>query len=319
MRLASASAAGPLRGPLCGLSVWQGEEISDPSHWSLALERALRSRLRTAVRRAARDRKAESAEVAFRWPASLVSQINRQLYRGRGLIVVKGFPVEQSSEDQAGALYWQLGMRIGTPLAQNEAGERLYPIRDEGYEGTADKPVLTSKTSVALPYHTDNVEGTDILSMLAVRAAKRGGESQFVCARAIYNRMLERHPRELLRLFKPFYFDRSLLPGIPQGNLVRIPIFRWTPGGLTVCYNRQRFARGFAMAGVTPKDIDRAALECFEACLQAPELTLSFDLEPGDALFANNRTLLHRRTTFVDYRDPRRGRLMLRLLLAQRD
>jgi len=86
---------------------------------------------------------------------------------------------------------------------------------------------------------------------------------------------------------------------------------------LTVCYNRQRFARGFTLANVTPKDIDRAALECFEACLSAPELALSFDLEPGDMLFANNRTMLHRRTAFVDYSDRRRGRLMLRLLLTR--
>jgi len=316
MRLANALGAGPLRGPLRGLSVWQGEQISDPRHWSLALDKALLSKLRAHLKHRAAGKESPAGR-QFRWPAALVNRIDRQLYRRRGLIVLKGFPVGAHDEDAVGALYWELGLRIGTPLVQNEAGDRLYPIRDEGYEGSADKPVLTSKTSVALPFHTDNIEGTDIFSMLAVRSAKRGGASQFVCAKALYNLMLERHPRELQRLFKPFYFDRSLLPGERQGKLVRVPIFAWNGDELTVCYNRQRFARGFTLANVTPKDIDRAALECFEACLSAPELALSFDLEPGDMLFANNRTMLHRRTAFVDYSDRRRGRLMLRLLLTR--
>jgi hypothetical protein len=153
--------------------------------------------------------------------------------------------------------------------------------------------------------------------MLTVRAAKRGGTSEFVSAHTIYNWMLEHHPRELKRLFQPFYFDRSLLPGDSQRKLARIPVFAWSRDGLTVCYNRQRFARGLALANVPPKDIDRAALQCFDDCLSAPDLALSFDLEAGDALFANNRTVLHRRTAFVDYSDARRGRLMLRLLLTR--
>lgn len=322
MRLANALERGPLRGPLHGLTVWHGDEISDPRHWSLALDEKLLSKIRVVLRSAARGQNVTAKKTAsgdFRWPAALVAKVNRQLYQGRGLIVLKGLPVAARSEDKVAALYWQLGERIGMPLAQNEAGERLYPIRDEAYEASADKPVLTSKTSAALPFHTDNIMGTDIISMLTVRAAKRGGSSQFVNAHAIYNRLLERHPRELRRLFLPFYFDRSLLPGNPQGKkLARVPVFAWSAGGLTVCYNRQRFARGFALANVTPKDIERAALECFEECLAAPELALGFDLEPGDVLFANNRTLLHRRTAFVDYADPRRGRLMLRLLLTRR-
>jgi alpha-ketoglutarate-dependent taurine dioxygenase len=316
MRLANALGNGPLRGPLRGPAVWRGDQISDPQHWSLELDKVLLSKMRTVLRNAAAAGE-QSKTTSFRWPASLVNKINRQLYRGRGLIVLKGFPVAARQEGKATELYWQLGLRIGTPLAQSYAGERIYPIRDEAYEGTADKPVLTSKTSVALPFHTDNIAGTDVLSMLTVRAAKRGGTSEFVSAHAIYNWMLEHHPRELKRLFQPFYFDRSLLPGDSQRKLVRIPVFAWSRDGLTVCYNRQRFARGLALANVPPKDIDRAALECFDDCLSAPDLALSFDLEAGDALFANNRTVLHRRTAFVDYSNARRGRLMLRLLLTR--
>lgn len=295
--------------------MWQGADISDPRYWSVELSESLTCKMQ-AVLQSAADKKEAIAGIHFRWPAALVNKIKRQLDQGRGLIVLKGFPVAAYDEAQIRALYWQLGLRIGTPLAQNDAGERLYPIRDEANEGASDKPVLTSKTSVALPFHTDNITGTDIFSMLTVRAAKTGGESQFISAQAIYNWMLERYPRELRRLFSPFYFDRSLLPG-EQGKVARIPVFAWSAGRLTVCYNRQRFARGFVLANVTPKAIEHSALECFEECLSMPEMALSFSLEAGDVLFANNRTLLHRRTAFVDYADARRGRLMLRLLLAR--
>lgn len=318
MRLANVLGNGPLRGS----SAWLGDEISNPRHWSVALSEKLLGNMHDVLQSAAPLRSAacddtETRSETFRWPASLVTRIDRQLHDGRGLIVLKGFPVAEYSEARIAALYWQLGLRVGTPLAQNDAGERLYPIRDEAHEGSADKPVLTSKTSVALPFHTDNIAGTDIFSMLTVRAARRGGTSQFISAQAIYNRMLERHPRELRRLFLPFYFDRSLLPGEQRRKLIRIPIFQWSGSQLTVCYNRQRFERGFVLANATPKDIERAALACFEECLAAPELALSFDLEAGDVMFANNRTLLHRRTAFVDYADARRGRLMLRLLLTR--
>lgn len=314
MRLAKALGDGPLRGSLCGPSAWLGTEINDPRYWSLPLDKELQIELRAMLRSTG----GQSAKAVgdFRWPAPLVSKITRRLYRGRGLVVLRGFPVAYS-EDKVASLYWQLGVRVGTPQAQNDEGERLYAIRDEQYDGSADKPVLTSKTSVALPFHTDNITGADVFSMLAVRAAKSGGTSQFVSAQALYNRMLEYHPRELRRLFSPFYFDRSLLPGDPQGKLARIPIFEWTAEGLTVCYNRQRFARGFMLAGVTPKGSESAALECFEECLSAPEMPLSLDLEAGDVLFANNRTLLHRRTAFIDHSNTRRGRLMLRLLLER--
>jgi hypothetical protein len=60
---------------------------------------------------------------------------------------------------------------------------------------------------------------------------------------------------------------------------------------------------------------DLAALDLFEEVAGRPDVKLEFTLEPGEAIFFNNCTMLHNRTAFEDSPDPARKRCLLRLWL----
>ena len=58
------------------------------------------------------------------------------------------------------------------------------------------------------------------------------------------------------------------------------------------------------------------ALDLFDALAEDPALHLRMRLEPGDAQFVHNHTMLHDRTAFEDWDEPQRRRHLLRLWLA---
>jgi Taurine catabolism dioxygenase TauD, TfdA family len=61
----------------------------------------------------------------------------------------------------------------------------------------------------------------------------------------------------------------------------------------------------------TPEEIE--AIDTFRAT--ARDLQFETRLEPGEASFLNNYTIMHARSEFEDWGDPRKKRLMLRLWL----
>ena len=67
------------------------------------------------------------------------------------------------------------------------------------------------------------------------------------------------------------------------------------------------------LATVRPRALDAAALDAFDAIAQREGVALDMMLEPGDAQFASNYTVLHGRTAYED--DPAAPRHMLRLWL----
>ena len=61
---------------------------------------------------------------------------------------------------------------------------------------------------------------------------------------------------------------------------------------------------------------ERAVIDTFEAVTKRPELMLEFTLQPGEAYFINNYTILHARTAFDDGDVPEDARRhLLRLWL----
>jgi alpha-ketoglutarate-dependent taurine dioxygenase len=219
--------------------------------------------------------------------------------------------VEAPEEDLA-RMFGHLGSFIGTPLPQNRDGALIDAVRDEGLATPRG-----AKTNRALVYHTDFATSIPaIFGLLAVRQAKEGGESLVVSGHAVHNRLLDSRRDLLERLYRDYCFDRSgdVLPG--QEPVLRAPVFSLAEGRLEVFYNRARIHRGHRVAGVPLQAEDTEALDALDALLASPEYTLTFALEPGDALFADNHVVLHNRTAFVDFDEPSRKRLLFRLWLG---
>ena len=71
---------------------------------------------------------------------------------------------------------------------------------------------MSSWTNVELSFHTDNAFGVappDYVGLLCLMPAREGRICRFCSLYTVHNEMLRRHPRQLARLYRPFYYDRQ--------------------------------------------------------------------------------------------------------------
>lgn len=185
--------------------------------------------------------------------------------------------------------------------------------RDTGRSLT-DPATRGYQTRESLPFHSD---GSDVLGLLCLRAARSGGRSALVSSAAVHNAVLERRPDLVERLYRTHFFDRreEHAPGdLPYAAL---PLASRSRRGLSMRYNRcylesaQRFPD---VPRLDPADVE--LFDLVDALAESPEFRLDVDFEAGDLLFVNNHTVLHSRTGFEDFAEPDPGRHVLRLWLT---
>jgi alpha-ketoglutarate-dependent taurine dioxygenase len=75
---------------------------------------------------------------------------------------------------------------------------------------------------------------------------------------------------------------------------------------------------GYALSGEPIDAAGEAALAAMLDTVEDQDLSVDFDLEPGQMQFVDNRALGHSRTAFVDHPDPERKRHLVRLWLRDR-
>lgn len=236
-----------------------------------------------------------------------------ELLDGRGFVLLRGLPIERRSRAEAATLFMGVGAWLGHARSQNAKGHVLGHVCDLGLS-SADPNVRIYQTSERQTFHTDSC---DVVGLLCLREARRGGDSLLVSALALFNAMREQHPDLLARLLRPMAYDRRGEVPAGQQPFFMIPVFSWHADRLTVFYQRQYFdsAQRFAEAPrLTPEDV--AALDVFDALANDPRLHLTMRLAPGDIQFVHNHTMLHDRTGFEDWPEAARKRHLLRLWLA---
>jgi hypothetical protein len=175
-----------------------------------------------------------------------------------------------------------------------------------------DPNVRIYQTRERQTFHTDSC---DVVGLLCLCEAVRGGNSLLASALTLYNELSRRRPDLAARLLMPMAHDRR--GEVPEGMspYFDIPVFSWFEGDLTVFYQRQYFdsAQRFAEARrLEPADVE--ALDTLDALADDPRLHLRMRLVPGDMQFVHNHTMLHDRERFEDA--PSRKRHLLRLWLA---
>lgn len=241
------------------------------------------------------------------------------LDRGRGFVVLDRIPVGQCSPSRARALFWLLGCEFGLPMTQDIAGTLLFDVKDKGYDVT--RGARFSGTTAESSFHTDNAFGQvipDLVALLCLRPAVKGGESQLISALTLHNRLLSRHADLLPCLYQPFWFDRrgEFLPG--ETPISQSPIFSWASGELTVRYLHYYIEVGHQKAGRPLTRRQLRALEVLESLLRLPEFRVEFRLRAGQVLLTNNHWILHNRTAFEDSTRPPERRHYVRLWLSRR-
>ena len=240
------------------------------------------------------------------------------LDQGRGFVVLDRIPVDQCFPSQAQAIFWLLGRMFGYPVTQDIAGTLLFDVKDKGYDVTHG--ARFSGTTAESSFHTDNAFGPaapDLVGLLCLRPAVKGGESQLISAITLHNHLLSQHVDLLPCLYQPFYFDRRGEFRQGESPTSQNPIFTWESGELTMRYLHYYIEVGHRKAGRPLSHRQIQALGVVESLLRHPELRVEFRLQPGQILLTNNHWILHNRTSFEDSTRPEERRHYVRMWLSR--
>jgi hypothetical protein len=301
-----------------GPSVWYGPDLAQrPAEWTYELSPGDIAEIEAAVA-AVRARGIDIADISradFLLPGlgPRLERMREQVLNGHGFFLIRGLPVEGRPIAESATAYFGIGTWFGHARSQNAKGHVLGHVRDLGLS-TDDPRVRTYQTTERQHFHTDSC---DIVSLLCLKTAKSGGLSSLTSSNTIYNVMATRRPDLVGLLFQPFATDRR--GEIPEGKKpwFDMPVFNDYQGHLSAIYSRTyvRSSQRFPEARrLTPQDLE--ALDYFDSLAESPELRLDITFRPGDIQFVHNHTLLHDRTSFVDWPEPERKRHLLRLWLA---
>ena len=303
--------------PITGKGVWTGAELKDKSALCFELEtrhlEALDAGLESVRARRLDTVSTEKHDFALTSIAEELAALSKELQQGRGLLVVRGFPVERYSVADLETIYWGVGRHFGTPVSQSVMGDRLGHVIDVT---DTDPHARAYRNNRELKLHTDF---SDIVSFLCVRKAKTGGVSWFASALAIHNHILETRPDLLEVLYRGFYWHRYREQGPESAPVTpwRVPVFSNCHGHVSCRFIAAYINEATILTSAEPlTDQQREAIDYFDHIAHTQGTPIGFMLEPGEAVFVNNFTTLHARTKFDNDTDPEKKRLLLRLWMT---
>ena len=303
------------RQPVRARSAWRPADFPTPEAFSFALTDAHLSAFDAALaanRRAGRNVEDLTArDFALEPIAENVAAWRDEVLRGRGFIVLREFPRDRYTPDDLGMLFFGLGTHFGRAVSQSSMGDRLGHVVDVGGKDRRERAYRNSRE---LTLHTDRA---DVVGMLCVQKAAVGGVSGYASFHTIYNEILATRPALLEPLFAGFPYHRrgEESPGEPAITPYRVPVLSESEGALSGVFLRAYIEMAAKDRAVPLTEEEMAALDYFEEVGRREDVKLTFTLEPGHAIFFNNCTMLHNRTSFEDDPDPARRRHLLRLWL----
>jgi hypothetical protein len=242
-----------------------------------------------------------------------LTRVQDELEDGPGVALVRGFEGWAGDVDRARSCFRELAAKVGTPISQSAAGETVFSVRDAGF-AEDDPRARGPNTKKKLSFHTDRC---DVIAFLCLNRAQSGGESEIVSSVALYNEILKRRPDLLAELMQPFHYKRHTVDLGNERPYCRQPIFSFCEGRFAASFLRVLIERAHQDPEVGPlPEKQREALDFLESVAAEPEMHHRFMQKPGDILFLNNWTTLHRRTEFSDHAEPERRRHILRIWLS---
>ncbi|MBV8978885.1 MAG: TauD/TfdA family dioxygenase [Alphaproteobacteria bacterium] len=297
---------------------WTSKDVADPDVWTVTLTPQDHRELDHALARAKlkSDNLLDIGREHFPLDglAHKLDGIARELIDGRGFTRISALDASRYDDDDLTMLYWGIGLYLGDPWPQNAKGHVMGDVTDQGKR--LDDPTFRGNElgQVALDYHTD---GADVIGLMCLRKAARGGLSCVANAVAIYNEMVAKRPDLAALLFEPQPYDLrgEQAPGGKPFYL--FPVFTEHRGRFFI-----RFIPAYIRASqrhaeaprLTPQVLE--ALDMVSAMAREPRFNVVMDLEPGEMQFINNYHVLHGRTSYTDDAASGRKRHLKRLWLA---
>jgi len=306
-----------VHGAGAGRKGWFGPDMTRDPSWIYLLSAAEIAEIEAALKsfRATGRPLDDMAREDFPLP-SLEQRLREWLAEmrdGRGFVLVRGLPVQRYSDDDAGAIFFGLGLYLGLPLRQNPKGDLLGHVYDQGRAfGQID--VRGSQSKAFLPFHTD---GCELIGLLCLRKAKAGGLSSISNAVEIYREFQRARP-DLVEVFhNGYYYIRreAALTDRPISER-RIPVYGEADGVVSCRLVPTQIEAALQSIAPPLTPLEREALDELVRLSHDDRFRLDMDLQAGDIQLINNYTVFHSRTEYEDHPEPHRKRHMLRLWLA---
>ena len=308
------------RRPVESTAAWRAFDVADTSEWTTVLSSAQRDELVAAASHAvaAGLTAATITRQEFAIPSleARIHEWSRALNKGRGFVLVRGFPIERLSPDAVELAYVGLGRALGTPVSQDANGTLLGHVRDERVP--RDSPaVRLYRTRERQDFHTD---GADLVGLLCLQRATSGGESRIASSYAVYNEMLARRPDLVDVLHEPLFWDRNDEQSEGEPAFYPLPVFTDVNGSPRIFYigwyirDAQRHPEAPRLSGAQLE-----AMDMLEAIANDPDFYVEMDFQPGDVQLLNNAKILHSREAYEDHDHLDRRRHLLRLWLVAHD
>ncbi len=241
----------------------------------------------------------------------VLRDVRRELIDGRGMVMLRGFPIDRLDRLGQAVAYMGMGDYLGRATSQNAAGHLIGHVKDTG-ANYADANVRSYQTRAGLVLHSDSCT---YVGLLCLHTAKSGGESMVASSVTVHNRMLERWPGLVEELTKDFYRSRvgEINPG--EEPFYKLPIFTFYEGYFSAIGAGAFIDKAQALPGVPPLTaVQKEAIRLYRET--ALEFSVDIPFLPGDVQFLNNCVTLHARRSYDDWPEPERKRHLLRLWLS---
>ena len=296
-------------------NLWDRTDVPDTDAIAMDLPADDLAELEAAARRLAADGinpvSAGPDDLPLGTLAPLVDRLRTEVLHGRGIALLRGFPVDRCTVDEMALMFWGVGLRLGRAVSQSVMGERLGHVINVT---DGDPHARAYRNRSELSPHSDP---GDLLSFLCIRPAPSGGVSRFVSSLTVFEEIRHDRPDLLALLARGFHYHRfgEEGPGDDPITPHRVPVFSECNGLVS-----GRFVREYVEIAadedhsIVLTDVEREAIDYLEATANRPDLALDFTMAAGEAVMANNFTVFHARLAFTDDSDRRRH--LLRLWLA---
>ena len=253
----------------------------------------------------------EAADVQDDLVREVMAGVRRTVLDGRGAVVISGLDISSYSTQDLERIYLALGTHIGRPAYQSPARDLVGHVRKA--------PSSTPRgylSDLELKPHADSHE---ILSLMTVRkAADGGGVSGLVSSLAMHNRIFETRPELLAPLYEGFFYGAHETRPIAEPiTKTKVPVYCCVDDKVSCMINGFFMMTGARRLGLELPPELKAAMACFYALSEDPDLIVRFMMEPGEMMFWSNYTNLHARTAYQDTAE--HTRLLLRLWLDPED
>ena len=315
---------------LGGRAAWTGADLRrDQEGWRLPFSQQALAEIDAALRHAQSLGLTWEQVTAETFPLDVlareIAQAADELENGRGVVQFKGLPVRHYDADALKTIFFGVSSHLGRPVYQSAKGELLGEIRDEGAnvgqirgqmqnaDGTSFLSSRARAQSAApLRWHTDR---TDVVGLLAVGQAAKGGDSRLSSAVAIHDAMIARRPDLAALLYGDIHRSRLGEEADGADSIYGLPVFTVTDGCFASHYSRTYVDAAQKLETTPP--MSPTQWEALDLLAElGDELCFEMELEPGDMQFLNNHIVYHARGDFQD--DPAMGRVrnLYRIWLA---